>query len=547
MSPNKDTQSDTTNDQDARTTDTKEHTLDSAIPPVEIKRETPETVKSEPDDKSSQPRGRVSQITEKWGPWRRFKWYLATQRAERQEFWQERDPEKNERGQLPPGESVQLPAIWVAELYTPSSVDGLLRGISNLDWEHGRSRDDSLLKWMSDIRRGCHAGWINLGPISNPSDSYFMKERTAVLPNGVRAALPRLMSITPSITALIMAFILDDQAAASLDEPLRAEYTTRTERSHLFRQRDLLNHLIFGTSVRLGRSILDPNLQRRNAARNCLAELENSCIQWVGQNLPGIFASGIRSGMFPTALLLVTEVAAPATEEAQSIRAFDGLAINRDYDAWESEEWPGARLVLPSSWNEEGIRLTFACRRRDAFPEQPGYHDPESNWTITQRADGRIRGLLSRWALSCMLDGYHETLSELRDSLASTRTHRPVKDLKTLRLLARTKLFDIIGSSHEIEEFTNDMREYRYDVLEMNYTQPLTPEGTNLIDALSTEQRHRSEQARRDAKLLQEIMNVTVGASQAIANIGIQWLAIVLSILSIVIALVALFASTGNP
>ena len=344
-----------------------------------------------------------------------------------------------------------------------------------------------------------------------------------------------------------MAFILDDQAAASLDEPLRAEYTTRTEKSHLFRRRDLLNHLLFGAPAKLGRRILDPNLQRRNAARNRLAELENDCIRWVSQNLPGIFASGIRSGIFPTALLLVTEVAAPATEEAQSIRAFEGLAIDRDYDAWESEEWPGARLVLPRSWDEEGMRLTFACRRRDAFSEQPGYHDPESNWAIAQRADDRILGLLSRWALSCMLDGYHETLSELRDSLASTRTHRPVKDLKTLRLLARTKLFDIIGSSHEIEEFTNDMRQYRYDVLEMNYTQQLTPEGTNLIDALSTEQRRRSEQARRDAELLQEIMNVTVGASQAIANIGIQWLAIVLSILSIVLALIALFASTGKP
>jgi hypothetical protein len=247
--------------------------------------------------------------------------------------------------------------------------------------------------------------------------------------------------------------------------------------------------------------------------------------------------------MLPSALLLVTEIAAPASEEARSIRAFNGLAIDRDYDAWGSDEWPGARLILPRFWGEEGLRLTFACRRSDAFPERPGYSDPESNWTLAQRADELIRGLLSRWALTGMLDGYHEQLSELRDSLAGTRTHRPVQDLKKLRSLARTQLFDIVTASHEVDEFMSSRSAYRHDVLEMKYVRSSESERTNVVDALSNGQRRRAKQVRRDAELLQSILGVTVNASQAIASIRIQRLAIGLTILSIGIAAVVLFIS----
>lgn len=521
-----------------RTSGNEDDVLGGAIPPTEIDRAAPMKADAEGDDEKRPPRRRISQALAKWGPWRRFTWYREAQREELQSVWRKRDPEKNDQGRLPPTERVQLPAIWVAELYTPSNVEGLLRGITNLGWEHGRSRDDDLLKWMSDVRQGRRAGWISLGLVSPPSEAHFMRERTAVLPVGVRAALPVLMSLTPSITALVSAFVLDDGTADSLDQPLRTEYTTRTKWSH--RRRDLLFHILFGAPERLSRSIHDPDLQRRESARSCLAGPESSCIHWVRQNLPGVFASGIHSGMFPSALILVTEVTAPMSEEARSIRAFDGIAIDRDYDAWESEEWPGARLVLPRSWDEEGLRLTFACRRRDAFPERPGYADPESNWTIAQRTDELIRGLLSRWALSCMLEGYREQLSELRDRLASTQTHRPVQDLKNLRSLARTKLFDIVTSSYEIQDFASAETQYRYDVLEMKYVRSSGPERTNLVGALSSEQRRRAEKVRRDTELLQSILRVTVDASQTIASIRIQRLAIGLSVLSIGIAVVAL-------
>ena len=195
-----------------------------------------------------------------------------------------------------------------------------------------------------------------------------------------------------------MPFFLDEQTSAALEQPLRANYSTRTERSHLFRRRQILPHILFDTAMWQGYRIHGPDSQGRAAVKAGIEELERRCIRWVSSHLPGVFSSHVLGQDFPTAVLLVTEVATPATAEARAVRAFSGLSVDRDYDAWESAEWPCGRLVFPRSWEEEGRRLTFGCRRHDAFPAEPGYAEPESNLTLAFRADDLVRGLLSAGA-----------------------------------------------------------------------------------------------------------------------------------------------------
>ncbi len=369
---------------------------------------------------------------DRWGPWKRWRQYRLSKRfrSDYYDHWSTRDREENDRGRLPDGEKLEMPAIWVAELYTPSTVQGLITGIDALGWQYSKTRNDSLTKWMNDVREGRKAGWVNLGLVSCPNDPLFMRERIAPLPSGVKAALPTLMSITPSLTALVIVFLLNDDTASSLQEPLRADYQTRTEKDALFRRWHLVRHILTNGSVRLGYQIYNPDLIRRETVKSRLRHLEDGCVQWVQDHLPGSFSSQPQERA-PTATLLVTEKVMPLTAESRQIRAFDGLAINRDYDAWKSNEWPGARLVLPHGWEDEGSRLVFACRRHDAFPDEPMYPDSLSNWTIAQRAGDHIQGLLSRWALTCLLDTYHKALSALRDQTARDGQYKPLDDLKS--------------------------------------------------------------------------------------------------------------------
>jgi len=480
----------------------------------------------------------------RWGPVKRWNRYIEYQRREDggSAFYRTRDPEENATGKLPDHERIDLPAIWVAELYTPSTVGGLLKGIGELGWEHGRSGNNDLSKWMSDVREGRKAGWTSLGLVSSPIDPHFMRERTALLPPGVKAALPVLMSLTPSLTAFMIVFLLDDDTAASLQTPLRAEFQTITRPDPLFRPWHIVRHVLMNGELRLGHSILQPDSLRRETVRSQVQQIESGCVQWVKDRLPGAFAS-LPDLKSPTAILLVTEKVQPLSKDSRNIKAFHGLAIDRDYDAWESDEWPGARLVLPRSWNDEGSRMVFACRRHDAFPDSAGYHDITSNWTIAQRADNLIGGLLSRWAITCLLDGYHHTLSALRDRTALNRRYRTIRDLKALRTLSNTTLYDIGASAQEIFEFADSDHLYSYNVMEMSYLREGSGGKQALLSGLKSAQGRRARQLQRDATLLQSTLANSNNLSQTISNIRIQRLVVFLTLISIGVALWALAVS----
>lgn len=472
------------------------------------------------------------QILKQWGPLKR--WGLYRQSRHHAGHYGNRDAEDNAKGRLPEDEGVQIPGLWVAELYTPSTVSGLLQGIENLDWEYGRFTETSLTKWMNDVRQGRFAGQVNLGLVSSPQASHFMRERSASLPNGVSAVMPMLMSITPSITAFVVLFMFEDNTAGSLETCLRANFNTTT-RSKSLNAWHLIRYIFFNReSVRFRYSIFNPDLLRREALKSQIEKLENECTQWMGKHFPGAIHS-LPNTHCPTALLLLTEQVIPLTEEASKIKAFEGIGLNRDYDAWESSEWPGARLAMPR-WDEDKSRLTFACRRQDAFPESLGYHDPTSNWTIAYRANDVIPGLLSRWAISCLLDAYHAKLSAMRDEIACDGSYRTVRDLKKLRFFARTLLYDIGACTPEVKEFAQSEYRYEYDVIKMTYAQSESKKHV-LSKSLGSSQIKRAGQVKREAELLRTTLGASNELSQTITNIRIQQLMVLLTIISIGIAM----------
>lgn len=513
--------------------------LRGALPP-----DAPDATPREVDEPASNGTKTDLRGFSNWGPWRRWKLYSDFGRLERDDSncWRKSDSEKNARGRLPNTESIEVPAVWVAELYTPSTVGGLLDGISKLGWEYGRSRDDSLCKWMNDVREGRRAGSTSLGLVSPLDGDLLMRERSAPMPEGVRAALPILVSLTPSITALVIAFIFQEDDAASLQKALREEYQTTFCRNPKLSLWQVFRFVITNAETRIGHSIYDPDIARRREVKKGVRVLERRCTSWVRECLPGAFST-IDGASIPTAALFVTEVVRPMSEEARSIRALDGLAIGRDYDAWESAEWPGARLVLPRGWDDEENRLDFACRRRDAFPEHSGYSDPTSGWTISQRAHDLVPGLLSRWALMCLLDCYHRALSGLRDQTALNSQYRPVRDLKGLRSLARTTLYDIDACTQEISQYAESDTDFKFDVLEMVYVREVGGKRPDLVNGLQATLVARAQQVKRDAGLLKSTLSTSSDISQAISNIRIQRLVVWLTLISLGIATWAAYTS----
>lgn len=482
----------------------------------------------------------IGKILEKIGPWARWSNYRSFDKGRDDYLRNETDKKRNENGRLPEDEGVQLATIWVVELYTPSQIEGLKRGISRLGWEHGRSSTESILAWAADARRGDGGAWMSLGMVTSKRN--FVAERRAELPHGVHAALPVLMSLTPSITALIIPFMMDDASSRALNGPLRASFATRTEDLPGLRWWNIVAHVLFNRDIRFARTIHDPQSERSRAVAQCVSEIEADCCNWIRRKLPGVFSSGLRDGMFPTAALTITEKNNPGKDNLLSVRAFHGLRIDRDFDAWISEKWPAARVVIPGLRDEDGLRLTFACRRRDAFPTTGGYHDPTGNWAIAQRADEMIRELLARWAVTAMLDGYGEQLSALRDKSAAARSYRPVRDLKRLRSMIRTQLYDIDLAANEITQFANDPW-YGYGVLELHPMDASFGGAGDFTNSLRHAQMRRAAQLAKESDLLKSVLSLSSNISQTITNLRIQWFIVALTLFSIGVSAAALYVA----
>lgn len=449
-----------------------------------------------------------------------------------------RDKEQNESGRLPEGEHVEIPVVWIVELYTPSTVSGLFDGISKLGWERDRTGNDRLSKWMNDVRAGRQQGLMNLGLVSPSKRPIAYYERSAALPDGVEAALPSLMSVTPSITALVTAFILTEEYARTINTPLLAYYSTQTEINSRLRRRQALAYILGRGRFLSGGSRIWPDLARRREVQTCLDNLEQSCAIWVQNNLPGVFASGLRKAKYPTAMLMVTETMMPLSEEAQSIRAFDGLNLNHDFVAWKSDSWPLSRLAFPDSWDDESLRLVFACRRGDGAKEMPGVSEPTSNWSIAQQANDLGQGLLTNWALSCMLDGYHHLLSTLRDKAAAKSSYFPIYELGTLRNMLQRNLFDIDMAAQEIRELINT-NGYILQVPHFEEAREVR-NPVDLLQNMKTYQKRSSNLIARESDLLQSTLKIITDLTQNVSNIRLQRFIVCLTLISIVIAIIAI-------
>ena len=357
---------------------------------------------------------------------------------------------------------------------------------------------------MNAVRLGKLAGWRNLGHVAPSKSSHPMAHHKAQLPANVVGALPVLMSITPSVTALVIGFMIGDGLSDQLNMALRDDYSTRIRNDPSFHWWHVFPYVLWGRDGRSGQQVFRPDDLRARAAQGLIDKTEAECQTWVSSHLPGVFATNLNDEGLPSALLYLTEQAEPLAQKTRSIRALDGLGLTRSWDSWHGYGWDGARMALPESWRSSGQhRVIFGCRRKGAFPPQQGYADPESNWTISQRANDIVPNLLVRWSLSCLLDGFHQALSGYRDSTARRSGFRPIKDLGRLRSLVQSQLYDIALSTREIESFATSQFKYCHDVLDVSHSLSTEDRPIALLHELRNSQKERSIQVKEEQDLLQ--------------------------------------------
>lgn len=342
--------------------------------------------------------------------------------ASRLERFREHDRAANAKTTPPPDEFIDLRCEWAVEFYGPAHIDSLLANLQKLGWdrtEHASMLDPAA--WISRARQQPHGGaLLNLGVIrSEPDNSSFPNYRTATLPPHVQYATGRLYSLTSSLICIVMGFVFEGDYCARFDKALRTDRQTYTK-----------------PSMR-GHRIYDPRTQKIDHIRQIRAEMADLATKWFQQHLPGLFSSGLLGGELPTCELVTLRMAEPFAKQIE-----DGgpsylslLGLSFQWDVWCNADNLGLKLTTSKlTGNAHRYHAMLAVRESNLDEDKLELWGGRGREPQFFYIDETINGLLSRWAMLQLLEGYSQHLSAIRDSTTfrSNWRLRTTKVLKTL-------------------------------------------------------------------------------------------------------------------
>lgn len=314
--------------------------------------------------------------------------------------WVEKnDLEQNEQLRVPLDDHVEVLCFWVVEVYGPSEVDALYDGIRQLGWEKGRNWTRSLPEWVADQRTYGFGGDFSLGIIRNPGPAKLLAERVARLPLGVAYAYGRVRQISPSLTALMLRFSLEEHESRRYFEELKLERASFNERQR-------------GDK---GYKCLDVGAVKTKAVRWHRDKFRARTIQWVQEHLPGFFCGRNEPARFPTGELMTTERSpvlwAPAVDRPDHVWT-DALAPYSS-DLWTSVNQPGIKLAWDRGEHEKNSHVLVHFERQlwDAAHRYGG----ATAGNISAEVENHVDGVLILSAVNAYLRELLKDVRAVRD------------------------------------------------------------------------------------------------------------------------------------
>jgi hypothetical protein len=146
---------------------------------------------------------------------------------------QNRDIRDNGETQIGESEEAKIRALWGVELYGPSEIESLYSSLRRLGWDRDRLRqqNNSPENWIAQQRMYGSFGNLNLGNIQRQGDSRrFLVDRFAPMPDSVDYMHGYVYQASPSLTAIILCFILKSEHTGELETILQKDRKTRNER-----------------------------------------------------------------------------------------------------------------------------------------------------------------------------------------------------------------------------------------------------------------------------------------------------------------------------
>lgn len=448
-----------------------------------------------------------------------------------------------ESAKFPIGEKLEFPSFWLIEIYTPSTLKGLIKGLNLINDLGGRRSSLELKQWIENTRIGKTSGWINLGSVYSKPDKSTPYNSSQSPHHSISSITASMTSISSSLLALSFHFAVDDNETNCIQKVLEPEAQPKFRRKGKKPYWQLFRFILLGGSFNPRLSIPSHGMLKKESYETKITEIETKCAVWVASNFPGFYSNcGINK--IPRAGLYVTEKSPPFSAEMENMSVFDGIGLNRTFSAWRVKELKNAGVIFTS--NDSGIqRMNIGCRRSDFASSEITPSEPSNNNDIRFHIQLLMEKTMVCWSLSLLLDTYHEIISTKRDIASSNGSFSTLRDLKDLRHLAKNTLFDIEITCLEIRRLRKNSYFLYHNTAKLYFIDGVNNNERELLtDHFKTKYKNGSQSVSAEAILLQKMLETVNGLTQTISSVKLQRIVFSVSFLSLVVAITSVFLRT---
>ncbi|HET7570520.1 MAG TPA: hypothetical protein VFK96_08040 [Gammaproteobacteria bacterium] len=351
------------------------------------------------------------------------------QDPEVREYVRNRDEQSNVATRVPPDAELRLRALWGVEIFGPKEADGLFAALKRLGWDDDEQRAKvgaGASQWISEQRTYGSGGNFNLGLIHRKGQrTFFPTGLHAPVPESVDYMSGYIYQVSPSITAIILCFVLTDEISTSYESALNTDRRTRNQ------------------SMRRsgGYHILDVEHLKRNAVEEIRLNSRRMVTRWFHDNLPGFFSLACDGNRLPTGELITTankslylEPSTAPHREQLWARLLTGYSFR---DIWTLKSFNGLSLALNESNDMSRFHSIVTLQTDLLRDEHLKYMGERGTPTYTAFVCYRVQGILVRFAVIGFLRDVIRTLRITRDTISAKMDgYRAV-----LRTIAHIKSF----------------------------------------------------------------------------------------------------------
>lgn len=313
------------------------------------------------------------------------------------------DARDNALSSPPEEERIGIHCVWATEFYGPSNRTSLAESLRRLDRrETGNVRSRERLEtWLCELdRHQSGVAYRSLG---------LLKPRGVVFPHGIRnyeVDMPRNVAygqgtiayMSPTLIAVVMCFVFDDQYSSRFDEALRQEGQTS------------------GTLRGLGWEIHRPADQKRTAIDEMRKDMAERATSWFQKHIPGIFSSVLEHHSVPTCEFVTVRDAYPFVRADVANGKYplylDLLGLTDTHRAWKFSVDSSKSFAIPSQ-QQEAIRShsTLAYRLDNSVTGSEAEH--------LHGLHSQVWPMLITVATVSLMEAYTEQLNRLRNEESS--------------------------------------------------------------------------------------------------------------------------------